>query len=128
MEIIREVFGQTPINLIIFGSYTDQNSFGLGLEYQSQKSDLKYLNTIQYRTGFNVDSGNLLINNTRITNYAYNLGLGLPLNKNSSSMLNINYSYGIRGKASNTLVKENYHLLSLNFSFEGIWFQQRKLN
>lgn len=111
-----------------FGSYTDQDSFGFGLEYQSQKSNLKYSNTIEYRTGFNFDNGNLLINNTRIKNYNYNLGLGLPLSKNSGSMLNVNYSYGIRGKASNTLVKETYHLLSLNFSFEGIWFQQRKLN
>lgn len=111
-----------------FGSYTNQDSFGLGLQYQTQKSDLKYLNTIQYRTGFNFDNGNLLINNSRINNYAYSLGLGLPISKRSSSMLNVNYSYGIRGKASTTLVKETYHLLSLNFSFEGIWFQQRKLN
>jgi len=42
-------------------------------------------------------------------------------------MLNINYSYGGKGQISNGYVKENYHLLSLNFSLEGIWFLKRKL-
>jgi hypothetical protein len=43
-------------------------------------------------------------------------------------MLNLGYSYGQRGQISNGLIKENYHLLTLNLSFEGIWFKRRKIN
>lgn len=110
-----------------FGDYVNQDALGVGLEYFSDKSDYKYMNTIRYRAGFNYDNGNLLVADKRVKNYAFNLGLGLPLKKGSSSMLNINYSYGGKGQISNGYVKENYHLLSLNFSLEGIWFLKRKL-
>lgn len=110
-----------------FGDYVDKDALGVGLEYFSEKSDYKYKNTIRYRAGFNYDNGNLLIADKRVNNYAFNLGLGLPLSKGTSSMLNVNYSYGGKGQVSNGYVKENYHLISLNFSLEGIWFLKRKL-
>ncbi|OUS00954.1 hypothetical protein A9Q86_09400 [Flavobacteriales bacterium 33_180_T64] len=111
-----------------FGDYINRDVFGIGLQYLTLKSNFKYLNTIQYRAGINFDNGNLLIDNTRLNNYGINFGLGLPINQNSNSMINLNYSYGQRGTVSNGLIKENYHVLSINFSLEGIWFVKRKYN
>ena len=52
----------------------------------------------------------------------------MPLNSSSNSMINIGYSYGSKGQITNGLIKENYHLLSINLSLEGIWFQKRKID
>lgn len=111
------------------GSYTDQDFFGLGVEYVPNKNSLKYWEHIEYRAGLSYDSGYILANDEdNIENYAVSLGLGLPLRSTKHSMLNFSYSYGQKGKVSNNLIKENYHLITLNLSFEGIWFVKRKLN
>mgnify|MGYP000524786530 CR=1 FL=1 len=110
------------------GNFVDQDFLGIGLEYTPKKRGLKYWENIQYRTGFNFDSGSLEIDNNKISNYEFNLGLGLPLKRGSNSMLNIEYSYGKKGTVSNGLIQENYHSLSLNLSLEGIWFKKRKID
>ncbi len=110
------------------GTYVDQEFFGLGLEYTPRKEGLKYWQRIRYRAGFNFDNGNLSIHDQRIKNYAFNVGLGLPFQRKRNSMLNISYSYGQQGLVSNGLIKENYHLLSLNLSLEGLWFIKPKFN
>ncbi len=110
------------------GTYVDQNFIGIGLEYVPKNRNFNYWENVAYRTGFNFDSGSLEIDNTRINNYEFNLGLGLPLKKGSNSMLNIGYSYGKKGTISDGLIQENYHSLSLNLSLEGIWFQKRKID
>ncbi|WP_459209438.1 OmpP1/FadL family transporter [Aquimarina rhabdastrellae] len=110
------------------GTYVDQEFFGLGLEYTPQKEGLKYWQRIRYRAGFNFDNGNLSIHDQRIKNYAFNVGLGLPFQRKRNSMLNISYSYGQQGLVSNGLIQENYHLLSLNLSLEGLWFIKPKFN
>ena len=55
----------------------------------------------------------------------FSLGVGLPL-EFTKSALNINYSYGIKGTVGNDLIKENYHMISINLSLEAIWFVKRK--
>jgi hypothetical protein len=110
------------------GDYVDQDSFGLGLQYAREKKASKFFNNLEYRAGFNYNNGNLEINNQRINNYALNLGIGIPFNNGTNSMVNIGYSYGRKGQVSNGLIKENYHLFSINLSLEGIWFQKRKIN
>jgi hypothetical protein len=66
----------------------------------------------------------LLINNQRINNTSFSVGLGIPLER-TNSLLNISYSYGIKGKVSNDLIKENYQKIGVNLSFEAIWFVRR---
>ncbi|SHI54489.1 Long-chain fatty acid transport protein [Mesonia phycicola] len=111
------------------GKYTDQDFFGLGVEYIPNENSLKYWEHIEYRAGVSYDNGNILVNDEEtVDNYALSLGIGLPLRSTKHSMINISYSYGQKGKISNSLIKENYHLISVNLSFEGIWFVKRKLN
>lgn len=112
------------------GTFVDQNSFGFGLEYSPTKNYSKFFNRLDYRVGLNYDDGNLAVGNNyeRVNNYALNLGFGVPLRQDSNSMINFSYSYGNKGQLSSGLIKENYHLFSINLSLEGIWFQKRKYN
>jgi len=109
------------------GTFVDQNFLGAGVQYKSSKNQLKFFNRIEYRAGFNYDSGNIEIENTSISNSALNLGIGIPLKRDTNSMINISYSYGTKGTINDGLIKENYHLLSVNLSLQGIWFQKRKI-
>lgn len=110
------------------GTYINQDFFGLGLQYAAKKNPSKFFNNLEYRAGFNFDNGNLEVNKQRIKNQSFNLGIGIPLNGYSNSMINLGYSYGNKGQITNGLINENYHLLSINLSLEGIWFQKRKFD
>ena len=110
------------------GTYTDQDIYGLGVEFLPNGNPLSYWNAVQYRAGFNYDTGNLTINNEKVNNYALSVGMGLPLNKRNNSTLNLMYSYGQKGQVNNGLIKENYHLLTLNLSLNGLWFIKSKFN
>lgn len=110
------------------GEYVDQDIFGIGAEYTPFKNSVKYWKRIQYRTGFNYDNGYLSIDGNKINNYSLTIGAGLPIGRFTNSMFNVGYSYGQKGLISDGLIKENYHILSLNVSLEGRWFLKRKLN
>ncbi|WP_141675454.1 hypothetical protein [Formosa haliotis] len=109
------------------GTFVDQDILGLGVEFSPNANPLKFWNTLQYRAGLNYDSGNLEINDTKIRNYALNLGLGIPLRHDGLSMLNVAYSYGKKGQVFEGLIQENYHMLTLNISLAGRWFEKRKI-
>lgn len=110
------------------GTYVDQNAFGFGLQYAAEKKPSKFFNNLEYRLGYNFNNGNLEVNHQRIQNSTLNLGIGIPLNNGTNSMINLGYSYGNKGQVTNGLIKENYHLVSLNLSLEGIWFVKRKID
>ena len=110
------------------GDYTDQNMYAFGIEFKPHGNPLSYWNAIKYRAGFNYDTGNLTINDTKVENYAMSVGMGLPLNKRNNSSLNLMYSYGQKGQVDNGLIKENYHLITLNLSLNGLWFVKSKFN
>lgn len=108
------------------GNYVDQDVFGFGLEYAADKKPGKFFKNMEYRAGYKFSNGNLEVNDYRIKNSTFNFGLGIPFNNGTSSMLNIGYTYGSKGQITNGLIKEHYHLLSINLSLEGIWFQKSK--
>lgn len=112
----------------LVGNYIDQDFIGLGLEYVPKNNSFNYWERVNYRTGLNFDNGNFEVEGNRINNFSFNLGLGLPINKRNYSMLNFSYSYGQKGQVSNGLIKENYHTITLNFSFNDFWFKKRLLN
>lgn len=107
------------------GTYVDQDILGFGAEYVRDSNGLKFWERVNYRFGFNIDNGNLEINGARVNNRSLGIGLGLPIKHGRNTMLNFGYTYGQKGQISNGLIKENYHLLTFNFSLEGIWFQKR---
>jgi hypothetical protein len=110
----------------IYGNYINQDKFALGFSYSKTKSIRSYFDRIQYATGFNYDSGFLEIDNKRINNLSFSVGVSLPVENQTFSTLNVTYSYGQKGSISNGLIKENYHKISLNLSLDGIWFVKRK--
>ncbi len=111
----------------IYGDYTDQDKFAVGLSYSKPSAIRSYFDRIKYSTGFNYDTGYLEIDSNRVKNVSLSLGLSLPL-ENSGTALNVSYSYGQKGSIGDGLIKENYHKLSLNLSLDAIWFVKRKFD
>lgn len=110
------------------GNYEDQDIYAFGLEYMKDPESYKYKDRIRYRAGFNYDNGYLAINDSKIDGYNITAGIGLPIGQGNNSMLNLSYGYGSKGQIQNILIKEDYHLLTLNLSLEDLWFRKRKIN
>lgn len=110
------------------GTFKDQDFVGVGLEYLNNNDGYKYWQRMRYRVGFNYDNGYLSIREQSINNTAVSVGLGLPITPKNNTFINITYSYGQRGAVSSTLIKENYHFLSINLSLENMWFVKSKYN
>jgi hypothetical protein len=112
----------------LYGDFVNQDRLAFGVSYKSKKNARKYIDRIGYGTGISYDTGYLEVDNQRVKNVSFSLGLTLPLESNSFSTLNISYSYGQKGKIGDGLIKENYHKLSLNLSLDGLWFIKRKID
>ena len=124
----KKNFWDTTNQSDFIGDYVDQDFIGFGAEFTPERNSTNYWQRINYRAGFNMDNGNLAIKDERVTNYALNIGLGLPINTRRHSSFNLGYAYGQKGQVTNSLIKENYHTLTLNFSLEDLWFVKRKIN
>ncbi|MBC6997211.1 hypothetical protein BIZ36_01805 [Cytophaga sp. FL35] len=110
------------------GSYVDQSVFALGMEYEKNSDSFKYVDRIQYRLGYNYDTGYLSMNGSKIDGYSFTAGIGLPVGQGWKSRLNLSYSYGSQGQIQNIMIKENFHLVTLNLGLKDVWFQKRKIN
>lgn len=112
------------------GTFKDEDMFGFGLEYAyAGKGNIyKYGQKIKYRAGFSSDNGYLNIMGETISNRALTLGVGLPLSLRNNSFINIGYSYGQRGVISTNLIRENYHIITINLSLENTWFVKSRFN
>lgn len=110
------------------GRYMDQDIYALGLEYVKNPKGFKSWERVRYRAGFNYDNGNLAINGRKIHGFNFTTGVGLPVGRGSNSMINLSYSYGSKGQIQNILIKEDYHMLTLNLSLEDRWFRKRKID
>ena len=109
------------------GKFTDQDVYALGFEYQRNPLGYKYSDRIRYRGGFNYDTGYLALNDTKIEGYSITAGVGLPLNAFTGSQINLSYAYGSKGQLQNILVREDYHILTLNLSLADLWFRKRRV-
>lgn len=110
------------------GHYTDQNVVGIGVEYVNNKNSFKYWKRINFRAGYNFDSGYLEIDHRKISNNSFSLGLGFPLGHNNLTHLNFSYTYGKSGTTKGILVEQNFNTININLSLSDIWFQKRKYN
>lgn len=93
-----------------------------------------YLKIIQYRAGFNYNSGHLSVTafgtnapQTEITDISLSFGLGLPM-KRSKTIANIGVQVGRSGTTSEGLIEENYIKFHLAFTFNDKWFKRRKID
>lgn len=110
----------------LYGTFVNQDKFALGFSYKKLKFNRSYFDRIRYAAGLNYDTGYLEIDNQKFDNKSISIGLSLPID-NTFSALNVTYSYGEKGRISNSLIKENYHKLSFNLCLDGVWFVKRKI-
>ncbi|MBW1294112.1 hypothetical protein [Aquimarina litoralis] len=110
------------------GDYVDQSIFSFGAEYRAKELGLKYWENIEFRAGFNYDSGYLKVNDEAIDNYSMTVGIGFPISVRGGSKLNISYATGKRGTVSGILVEENFNMINVNISLKDIWFRKLKFN
>ena len=113
----------------------DATQFKLGAWWIPNAKDVhNYLNTVQYRAGFNYNTGHLSVsalgtNNSKtdITDISLSFGLGLPMRR-SNTIANIGIKLGKTGTTKDGLIEENYIKLNLAFTFNDKWFKQRKID
>jgi len=108
------------------GNYTDQSIISFGASYLKNPRGFKYWDRVDYRLGFNYNSGYLKIDDKKIDSYNMSLGIGLPISK--SSMINFSYTLSNEGHTDSFLVKEKSSTINLNITLSDLWFQKRKYN
>ena len=90
-----------------------------------------YFSRVHYRLGGRYNTGNLLIEGNRISEFAVTAGMGLPLRRSSlgsSGTLNFSFEIGQRGSIDNNLIRETFLNTTVGVSLNDIWFIKRKFN
>lgn len=113
----------------------DATQFRLGAWWIPNAQDVhNYLNIIQYRAGFNYNTGHISTTAfgvggppTEINDISISFGLGLPM-KRSKTTTNISIQLGKRGAVNNGLVEERYLKFVAAFTFNDKWFKKRKID
>lgn len=108
-------------------SAQDALIFAIGFDYiPNVRAVTKFWKSTAYRTGFYYNTGNLNINNTNISEFAFSAGFGLPIRRNASR-LNLTYEIGRRGTLENNLVQQNFMRATIGFTLNDTgWFYKRK--
>lgn len=106
----------------------DSERFSFGLEYTPMTSfrDMGFMRWY-YRVGANYNKTYLIIDNEPINSKALTFGLGIPLRK-QLTMFNVSFEIGEQGTTANSLIKERYYLVHLNFALQDFWFLKPKYN
>ncbi len=90
-----------------------------------------YFSRVQYRLGGRYNTGNIQIEENRITEFAITFGMGLPLRRSatgSSGALNFSFEAGQRGSIDSNLIRETFLNTTIGISLNDIWFIKRKFN
>ena len=104
----------------------------IGIQYLPSRTaigSLAYLKRMNYRIGARYNTGNLVLNNKSIADFAVSAGVGLPAGGGRFklfTMLNISTEYGIYGTSQNQLIQERYFRVVLGFTFNDRWFIKSK--
>ena len=113
----------------------DATQFKIGAWWIPNAKDIhNYLNTIQYRAGFNYNTGQLSVSalgtnspQTDISDISLSFGLGLPMRR-SNTIANLGVQVGKSGTTSGGLIEENYIKFHVAFTFNDKWFKRRKID
>ncbi|HEY4618464.1 MAG TPA: hypothetical protein VIH09_09765 [Flavobacterium sp.] len=108
--------------------YGKYGSVSLGGYYiPNYNSFSSYTKRIVYRGGLRYEKTGLVVNSESINDVGLTLGLGLPITGLYSNV-NVGFEIGKRGTTNANLVQENYAKISVGFSLNDKWFQQRKFD
>jgi len=101
---------------------TDLNKFTIAFEYQNSEKRISsgFWQLIDFRGGLNFERTQYLIQNNKINAFSVFGGLSLPLGVGNT--IDISLEYGIRGKKTGNLVKENFINSIISISLGEFWF------
>ena len=107
-------------------SLQNSSRISSGLEYTPEYNSISsFFKRCKYRLGISFNETPLNINNINIEDKSISFGIGIPVKKNNTTY-DLSITFGQRGTLSSNLIEEQYVKLSLNVSFDGIWFVERK--
>lgn len=108
-------FGVTPSNFV------NSMRMGAGLELlPSPDRDRGFLGKLTYRAGGFYDQAYYTVNSENINTLGFRLGLGIPISELNS--IDLNFSYSIRGKEGNGLIKDELFSIYAGVNFGELWF------
>lgn len=106
--------------------FENRYKIAVGAEYIPRYMGENFLGRIRYRAGGHFGNSYLQVKDAGYNEYGASLGFGLPLIDNRS-LLNISFEYSKVAPKVNTLIKEQYFRLTVNYTFNEFWFFKRKL-
>jgi hypothetical protein len=110
----------------------DLYKVSVGIQYLPSRvaiGQLAYIKKINYRIGVRYNTGNVVLNNKSIGDYAFSAGLGLPAGGGRFrlfAMANISTEWGVLGTSQNNLVQEKYFKFTIGLTFNDRWFLKTK--
>jgi len=105
----------------------DAKELNFGMEWLPNASSGKYFNQVFYRLGYKHIDTPYMINNTKIKDQSFSLGLSVPMGFGNPSYVDIAVAVGRRGVNANNLIAENYTKISVNFSLLSSWFNKPRI-
>ena len=113
---------------VMSGGFVNAHNFLAGIEIRPWRESITnmFYQNWAYRLGASYNSSYLKLRNIVIGGYAVNVGAGIPL-RNHGSTMNIAFEAGVNGTTANSLIRERYLLIHLNFSINELWFMKRKI-
>jgi len=109
-------------------TYSSTNMFRVGLEYiPGPLNQYGYLGRIRYRAGYYHEDSYIEIDENRISDNGFSLGVGIPFLQNRTS-INIAYNVGVKGTIDYGLIKANYNSLMFSLTLHDWWFIKRKFD
>ena len=105
---------------------SNNSRISFGVEYLPSVLATSYFQAIRYRFGMQYSDSYLKLESGKLKNLGLTFGFGLPL-RNQKSMLNIAFEAGKVITPSAISLSENYYKVSLDISFNELWFFKTKL-
>lgn len=103
-----------------------------GLQFTPDPESVSsYLKLVNYRAGFSYRKMPLNINGKDINETSISLGLGMPFlsrEMNSYGKFNLGVEFGQRGTNDGSLVKEQFAMFNVGFTYTTRWFIKRQFD
>ena len=108
-------FGVTPSNFV------NSMRIGAGLELlPSPDRDKNFFQRLTYRAGGFYDKAYYTVNSENVNTIGFRLGFGIPISDLNS--IDLDFSYSLRGKEGNGLIKDELFNIYAGVNFGELWF------
>lgn len=108
-------------------SFENRFRVAAGAEYIPNYMGKNFLGRTKYRVGAHFSNSYMKIQNSKYDEYGASIGLGLPLIDNRS-LLNISFEYVKVAPKVNTMIDEQYFRMTVNYTFNEMWFRRFRLD